>query len=421
MRDPVYAADVSAHVLRAGAYQQGSAPNWGTETPPAAPHWGDDGFTGAIQSRSRDHVGEDNVQADSSSSFDGPIARQSSWAPDTGRNDVWHALGRPDSIQSAAEVGHLVAYDGNSGTIVAVDVQVQRIGPYTVTLVSSYPIDASQELPASLDRIALHLIRLNVPVAPPPAPSESLTSTELPGSDGSVTAAPPQSPGRPTLPPATSSTAVAAPPAELQAAVHVTPLALTPGAATGGIGAVGIAAARGGIDVSGSGALSLSAPKAATVVGSYSAASLSHSFATLAAVMPQAAGLMKGAAAVADAVQIATGAVRVTASVTQEAQGMIAAIEPAAAALPARVAYNFIHFDAGAFRDVVANFATELASLPPGSGAGAANSSSVRAWAVTGTVLAVDALFLGYWYRKAERERRSRSTFAIAPCPAVAL
>jgi len=73
--------------------------------------------------------------------------------------------------------------------------------------------------------------------------------------------------------------------------------------------------------------------------------------------------------------------------------------------LPAKVAYNFIHFDAATFQDAVSSFANDLATL---TAPRASKHSTAPAWIVTGAVLAFDAIVLGYWYRKNKSQKRAR-------------
>ena len=71
------------------------------------------------------------------------------------------------------------------------------------------------------------------------------------------------------------------------------------------------------------------------------------------------------------------------------------------------VAYNFVHFNPAEFlNDAAAVFANESASMMP---AAQATHSTARAWAVTASVLSLDAAVLGYLYLTAKREKKARA------------
>jgi hypothetical protein len=79
--------------------------------------------------------------------------------------------------------------------------------------------------------------------------------------------------------------------------------------------------------------------------------------------------------------------------------------------LPAQVTYNFIRFDAASFQDAVAAFANELATIAKPAGV---HRSTTRAWVITGTVLAVDAILVGYWRLKKRKQEKARLALARA-------
>jgi len=121
-------------------------------------------------------------------------------------------------------------------------------------------------------------------------------------------------------------------------------------------------------------------------------------------IVADAASSAQAVAATTGAVEVAGGAVHVAGKIADGARQMLGIVADSPS-LPAQVAYNFIHFDAAAFRDAIAMFANELATLPSSD---VANPSSARAWEITAAVLSFDAAFLAYWYRKSRQERRAR-------------
>jgi hypothetical protein len=83
--------------------------------------------------------------------------------------------------------------------------------------------------------------------------------------------------------------------------------------------------------------------------------------------------------------------------------------EAIAGSAPAQIAYNFVQFDAGSFRDTISRFATELATLTTTTHSKA---SATRAWIITGTVLGLDAIFLGYCHNKARKQKKAQRAVA---------
>jgi hypothetical protein len=193
----------------------------------------------------------------------------------------------------------------------------------------------------------------------------------------------------------------------VEVAPAVTPLALTP--------------ARG----SGSGtfaASSASAPFSITpVISGHEAASTNramgfegapaiHMPSQIAATMPPVFAITKAiegavpAAARAVTQQIETGGALV-------AGAEAVTVDAIQQSLPARATYNFIRFDTASFQDAVAALANELATLTRPAGA---HHSTTRAWIITGTVLGLDAIFLGYWHLKTRKQNKNQLARARA-------
>lgn len=133
----------------------------------------------------------------------------------------------------------------------------------------------------------------------------------------------------------------------------------------------------------------------------------------IAAVNPTAFFDGRAIAALGENVQAVAGEITAAAAIVANADVFAsAAIRESA---PATVAYNFIHFDAAAFQDAVASFANDLATLTTPK---ASHRSTARAWIVTASVLTLDALVLGYWYRKNKSQKRAlRVPVRVRPKP----
>jgi hypothetical protein len=133
-----------------------------------------------------------------------------------------------------------------------------------------------------------------------------------------------------------------------------------------------------------------------------------HMPSQLAASLPPAGALVKAIDAAVPA------AARAVTQQVQTAGAVVASVEAVTAdaiqqSLPAQATYNFIRFDAASFHDAVAAFANDLASMTNRS---ASHHSTTRAWIITGTVLGMDAIFLGYWRRQVQKQRKARLALA---------
>jgi len=131
----------------------------------------------------------------------------------------------------------------------------------------------------------------------------------------------------------------------------------------------------------------------------------------------QIAASLPPAGAIARAIDAAVPAAgRAVTQQVQTAGAVVASVEAVTAdaiqqSLPAQATYNFIRFDAASFHDAVAAFASDLASMTKPS---ASHHSTTRAWIITGTVLGMDAIFLGYWRRQVKKQKKSRLALAKA-------
>jgi hypothetical protein len=194
-----------------------------------------------------------------------------------------------------------------------------------------------------------------------------------------------------------AAAAKAADPAPAASAV-VTPLALTPGRDS--VGTVSVSNAAQHLNVTAvAGEHDAGFPAKTT---SADASQGIHLSAPLAAV---AVGPTLTILRAADAVPATVTAVK---NHIEAAEAVVAGVEGMGAdmvgqSLPAQVAYNFIRFDAANFQDAVATFANELASLTKPA---ASRHSTLRAWIVTGTVLVLDAVLLGYMHHKSRQRAR---------------
>lgn len=122
------------------------------------------------------------------------------------------------------------------------------------------------------------------------------------------------------------------------------------------------------------------------------------SFGTVATALPSAV-IVAGSATVA--AQAATG----LASASNRAADALALVG-SAESISTAVAYNFVHFNPGALlNDAIAVFSSESASITPIT---QTTHSLTRAWTITASVVAFDAVFLGYWYQKAKKERAEK-------------
>ena len=125
-----------------------------------------------------------------------------------------------------------------------------------------------------------------------------------------------------------------------------------------------------------------------------------------------------GPAAAVGAIRIAGGWVRSAAAVIGRAFDAPASVSDLKAEYATPVAYNFLRIHpAMLFNDAVGRMIRESASLAPG----AASPNHRRAWAITGAVVAADAILVGYWHvdrrRKLRQSRRQSGRAAARRLP----
>ena len=149
-----------------------------------------------------------------------------------------------------------------------------------------------------------------------------------------------------------------------------------------------------------------------------------QSVGTFAIVAPAAAASV-GPVSVIGPAGAATGAVRIATGWVQSAAATVArafesptADDPAPAGYFAPVAYNLLRLNPAAlFNDRIAAIIGESASLSPG----VSSSHHNRAWAITGAVVAADAMLVGFWHfdrrrkLRAVRKRQNSRPFSLGP------
>jgi len=199
---------------------------------------------------------------------------------------------------------------------------------------------------------------------------------------------------------------VARPAVVVEVAPAVTPLALTPARGAGsGTFAASSAAAPFSITPVISGHEAASTNRA---TGSESATAI-HMPSQIAATMPPVFAITKAIEGAVPAAARAVTQIEPGGALVAGAEAVT--VDAIQQSLPARATYNFIRFDAASFQDAVAAFANELATLTKPAGA---HHSTTRAWIITGTVLGLDAIFLGYWHLKARKQNKKQLALARA-------
>ena len=155
--------------------------------------------------------------------------------------------------------------------------------------------------------------------------------------------------------------------------------------------------------------------------GSVKSAGLMAAVASVpAAEASQIAIAAPGPAAAVGAIRVATGWVRSAAAVIGRAFDAPAAVSDVQSVYVTPVAYSFLRISpAMLFNDTVGRMIRESASLSPA----AASPKHIRAWAITGAVVAADAILVGSWHvnrrrklRKAQRQSQwvARRGFGVA-------
>ena len=324
------------------------------------------GFGGVEQSGGREHP---QLLRSGATGFEDPSAPGAN-SPDNA------GLGPPQVQRWIAE---LAAY-GSSGSGAVITVVIAPAKP--LVIVRGNDVDLPPPANAS--------------AAPAPLPqltSQPQTVTPGPQAAQSVTNAPPQAPtGSTSLVTAASAPVVPAGngyPATA-ARISVEAAAVSRETATGG---------------------AASAPPGAKV-------------GTFAIVVPPGIGTIGPVAAAAPvaattgAIATATAWVRSAAVVVERAFAGSVPDAPEAATYLSPAAYNLMRLNPAAlFNDPIARIIGESATLSaPG-----ARASHARAWAITGAVVAADAIFVGYWHLdrrrklRAARKRQTARLFSVGP------